>query len=326
MLAPLASAISLTAQTILILLASCLLLGSLLWRSFNKRPAKTSLSLSTQTDGDVRAVVAKSPIFVAHDDPALTKKLAPGAQLSKKQQDALPQGVQAKFKLMNLFKDGKGNSFQDALPQGLQTKLMDLFKDGKGNTFIAETPGLLQQYQPTNESAVRVNQYFGNILVINLDIHEKRLQQISANLEKQGLHWRRIRATHGSEELIDRNDAQDKGLVHVHLHPSKNIKMRSNGESMYSPGAMGCSVSHIKALQVAAVSDRPTIILEDDLLLRGDAFREQLASLIDYIEDYQFDWLFLGPLRVSPDPNLRKSLRLKMSTAKKQKPIAPTPR
>jgi GR25 family glycosyltransferase involved in LPS biosynthesis len=241
----------------------------LLWL-VNKKPLVTTSSVPTQTCGDLRADIAKSTSLVAHHDSNLTQKLAPGTPLNQNQ--------------------------QDALPPGLKKKLTGLFKDGKGKSFIAEAPSPLQQYQPSNESAIRVNQYF-NILVINLDIHQPRLKRMAESFERQELNWRRIRAVYGKDELINRNEAQDKGLIHVHIDPITRCKWRSDGKSMYSTGAMGCAASHIKALHIAAASSKPTVIFEDDMLLRGCALREQLANLIDYIDDYPCDYLFLGAFK-----------------------------
>ncbi len=248
--------------------ASCLLLvGSLRW-FFNKKHTNKPLSLSTQTVGDARVIIKKSGNFVSFHDNQLTEKLAPSKQ---------PLSLDE----------------QNTLPNGLQNKLMQLFKNGQGKSFISEAPSSLQQHQTKNQSAARVNQFF-NMLVINLDIHKPRLKRMSESLEVQGLNWRRVRAVNGKTELIGRDEAQDQGLIYVHIDPTTKRKWRDCGKSMYSPGAMGCAASHIKALQLAAASNKPTVILEDDLLLRGYAFREQLANLIDYIDTYSFDWLFLG--------------------------------
>lgn len=265
MLIPLA-AVPLSVYITLIVVASCLLLGSLLRWLFTKKPI-VPLSIATQTNGDACAVIVKSANLVPFHDNQLTEKLAPSTPLSSVE--------------------------QNALPQGLQQKLMQLFQDSKGKSFISEAPSSLQQYKTKNPSAARVNQFF-NMLVINLDVHKARLKRMSESLEGQGLNWRRVRAVYGKTELIGRDEAQDKGLIHVHIDPASMCKWRDDGKSMYSPGAMGCAASHIKALQLAAASDKPTVILEDDLLLRGYAFREQLANLIDYIGNYKFDWLFLG--------------------------------
>ena len=265
MLVPL-TAIPLSVYITLIVVASCLLLGSLLRWLYTKKPI-VSLSITTQTNGDARAVIVKSANLVSFHDSQLTEKLAPSTPLSSVE--------------------------QNALPQGLQQKLMQLFRDSKGKSFISEAPSSLQQHKTTNPSAVRVNQYF-NILVINLDIHRKRLQRMTESFDRQGLNWRRVRAVYGKTELIDRDEAQDKSLIHVHIDPASKRKWRDDGKSMYSTGAMGCAASHIKALQIAAASDKPTVIFEDDMLLRGYALREQLSNLIDYRDDYPCDYLILG--------------------------------
>ncbi len=268
MLLPLA-ATPLSVYITLVVVASCLLLGSLLRWLFTKKPLAPS-SIASQTRGDARAVIVKNKNLVPFHDNQLTEKLAPSTPLSSDE--------------------------QNALPQDLQQKLMMLFRDGKGKSFISEAPSSLQQYNPTDQSAVRVNQYF-NILVINLDMQTERLQRMTQSFERQGLNWRRVRAVYGQTELIGRDEAQDKGLIHVHVDPYTKSKWRDDGKSVYSSGAMGCAASHIKALHIAAASSKPTVIFEDDMLLRGCTLREQLSNLTDYIDDYPYDYLFLGAFR-----------------------------
>ena len=105
------------------------------------------------------------------------------------------------------------------------------------------------------------------IVVINLDTDTHRCSRVARRLAELGLPWERFSAVDGhrlephQEDLIDRASAATRGLE-------------------FSPGAIGCWLSHHEAQRmVAEGADPMALILEDDLAIGDD-----LPDVLERIE------------------------------------------
>lgn len=105
------------------------------------------------------------------------------------------------------------------------------------------------------------------IIVINLDEDTGRRARIGSRMAELGLRWERLPAVHGNrltpshEALVDRAEHASRGM-------------------RFSPGEIGCWLSHREAQRLAAEGPGDmALILEDDLRIRDD-----LPEVLDRLE------------------------------------------
>ena len=105
------------------------------------------------------------------------------------------------------------------------------------------------------------------IIVLNLDHDTDRRARVERRLAELGLRWERLSAVDGRrldprhERLIDRTARAARGLE-------------------FSPGAIGCWLSHRRAQQMVAEGAEPmALILEDDVAIADD-----LPDVLERIE------------------------------------------
>ena len=105
------------------------------------------------------------------------------------------------------------------------------------------------------------------IIVINLDEDTERRERIERRMYEFGLGWERLTAVLGS-----RLGPSHEALVDRTAHAARG--------SRFSPGEIGCWLSHRMAQQmVAEGSDEMALILEDDLRIHDD-----LPEVLDRLE------------------------------------------
>ena len=111
------------------------------------------------------------------------------------------------------------------------------------------------------------------IIVINLDQDTGRRARVERRLAELGLRWERLSAVDGRrlephhEALIDRADHAARGLE-------------------FSPGAIGCWLSHRHAQRMVAQGTEPmALILEDDI-----AIADELPDVLERIECGAVGW------------------------------------
>ena len=92
------------------------------------------------------------------------------------------------------------------------------------------------------------------MFVINLDRSPERLARFLADNAMPGLAITRIAAVDG--RTLDRDALIRAGLVAADLQHTNNV--------------LGCSLSHVACWQLIAQGDRPTVVCEDDAVLRRD--------------------------------------------------------
>jgi glycosyl transferase family 25 len=106
------------------------------------------------------------------------------------------------------------------------------------------------------------------VLVINLDRATDRLVRISAQLERLGLRWTRVRAVDGRELSNQQLSMFDQAAFE-----------RQRGMTVW-PGEIGCYLSHIDVYERFLASPaRFALVLEDDVLL-GDALPAVVQALM----------------------------------------------
>lgn len=105
------------------------------------------------------------------------------------------------------------------------------------------------------------------IVLINLDRSPDRLAFMSAQLEKLGLRFTRLKATDGTSV----SDEEFARLGSVWQRPISRTEL-------------ACLLSHARAWQIAVDLDRPVLILEDDACLstRLPDFLEEIEALADW--------------------------------------------
>ena len=126
-----------------------------------------------------------------------------------------------------------------------------------------------------------------DIYVVSLDRQKNRLVLLDAIMQENRLRYQVVHAVDG-QDLISIELGQKKGLF-TKPNPSKG-----EYSGMYSRGAAGCTLSHLKAFQYASQSTKKyTIIFEDDIT-PPPYFYAQLKYLASYIDKYKPDYLYLG--------------------------------
>lgn len=105
------------------------------------------------------------------------------------------------------------------------------------------------------------------IIVINLDQDTGRRIRIERRLAELGLCWERLSAVDGR-----RLDLHHEGLIDRAAHAARGLE--------FSPGAIGCWLSHRQAHRMVAEGSEPmALILEDDI-----AIADELPDALERIE------------------------------------------
>ena len=105
------------------------------------------------------------------------------------------------------------------------------------------------------------------IIVINLDHDTDRRARIERRLAELGLPWERFPAVDGC-----RLEPHHERLIDRAAHAARGIE--------FSPGAIGCWLSHREAQRIVAESAEPmALILEDDIAIADD-----LPGVLERIE------------------------------------------
>lgn len=120
------------------------------------------------------------------------------------------------------------------------------------------------------------------ILCINLERRQDRWREFLAQKGIQGLSIKRWQGVDGA--LIDiKNDRR------ISMRVKRNIekKLRRSWEDIYTPGAIGCYLSHIEIWKWLSTSDYTCcIVLEDDCIVPDD-FAEKMGKLWEENEAIQ---------------------------------------
>lgn len=105
------------------------------------------------------------------------------------------------------------------------------------------------------------------IVLINLDRSPDRLAFMSAQLEKLGLRFTRLKATDGTSV----SDEEFARLGNVWQRPISRTEL-------------ACLLSHTRVWQIAVDLDKPVLVLEDDVFLskRLPDFLEEIEALSDW--------------------------------------------
>ena len=105
------------------------------------------------------------------------------------------------------------------------------------------------------------------IIVINLDQDTGRRARIEARLAELGLRWERLSAVDGR-----RLEPKHETLIDRTAHAARGLE--------FSPGAVGCWLSHHQAQRMVAEGAEPmALILEDDI-----AIADELPDVLERIE------------------------------------------
>lgn len=111
------------------------------------------------------------------------------------------------------------------------------------------------------------------ILVISLNHSKARRAKVASEMAKTGLKWSFVDAMDGSKLDISRV-AYDA------------TKVRRLLGFELTPQEIGCYLSHMKCWQACVDTDRPTLIFEDDFVVRSH-FEAVLKTLVDDYRDWQ---------------------------------------
>jgi len=161
-------------------------------------------------------------------------------------------------------------------------------------------------------------------LVVNLKRRDDRWERVSTMLETElpWLNFERFYATDGKENPIPDDEVAPKwntgpnsfygeyedvfGKDGKLLHSAESFR-NPGVEYLFSPGERGCAHSHYRIWQKAAESDKPTLVLEDDVKLNfarssgdgecnGKIFTQQLNLGMEEAKKSAdgFDVLYLG--------------------------------
>ena len=99
------------------------------------------------------------------------------------------------------------------------------------------------------------------IIVINLDQDSSRRARIETRLAELGLPWERLSAVDGR-----RLEPRHEGLIDRAAPAARGLE--------FSPGAIGCWLSHHQAQRMVAEGTEPmSLILEDDIAISDDLCR-----------------------------------------------------
>lgn len=105
------------------------------------------------------------------------------------------------------------------------------------------------------------------IIVINLDQDTGRRDRVETRLAELGLRWERLSAVDGR-----RLGPHHEGLIDRAAHAARGLE--------FSPGAIGCWLSHRQAHRMVAEGGEPmALILEDDI-----AIADELPDVLERIE------------------------------------------
>ena len=121
------------------------------------------------------------------------------------------------------------------------------------------------------------------IIVINLDQDTGRRARVESRLAELGLSWERLSAVDGR-----RLEPHHERLIDRAAHVARGLE--------FSPGAIGCWLSHRQAQRmVAEGTEAMALILEDDI-----AIADELPEVLERIERGD-----AGPVRRDPPASLQ---------------------
>lgn len=143
-------------------------------------------------------------------------------------------------------------------------------------------------------SIIKTINYFGKILVVNLERDINKLQKFLTNFSKSLLKdqlcvFKGVDGKKLDIRIIEDDILTKKGRLSV-----LKQKQEIFGISL-TYGSLGCALSHYLVLQECSKQTKPYLIFEDDARII-DNFDTELALLIDHITHIrlQYDILYLG--------------------------------
>jgi len=131
-------------------------------------------------------------------------------------------------------------------------------------------------------------------------MHGDEIQVLVISLDRRPDRWGKFMklANDANMKNVQRMSAVDAKTFVAHEHPSISLLsshnilkgMRRSHYEIDSAGAVGASLSHIKAWEYAQNSSAPaTIIFEDDAVIPAD-FNERLDKIVDDLDALNSDW------------------------------------
>ena len=147
---------------------------------------------------------------------------------------------------------------------------------------------------PKKETIVnRVNDYFDNIYVVNLEKSIKERLRVTKHLKERGVKFQRWEATNGyeGEPLAKFNEYKKRELGTLKRYSSFNEREIWRGKGfLESAGAIGYIFTYINILKDAQNKGyKKFLILEDDIIL-SDNFDSEFTKFINTIDP---DWKVL---------------------------------
>jgi glycosyl transferase family 25 len=122
------------------------------------------------------------------------------------------------------------------------------------------------------------------IILINMDSRTDRLKSFqdsytASDCSKHGLQMKRISA------VIGKDQDWKNGLLTPEATKDMETTIQTgkrNGHESLTPGAIGCYLSHLKAMEYVVQQNKPMIICEDDLVLPSN-FYEKVKSALQMV-------------------------------------------
>lgn len=134
--------------------------------------------------------------------------------------------------------------------------------------------------------------YLDKVYIINLREDTKRYQSITQNLSTSIIYNKHERFNAVNGKYIDIRILNDNILTDAAKEDIMLKKQKIYGISL-TYGSLGCALSHFLLYQKIAKSDKPSLILEDDIILKND-FDNQINILINRIHDIDYDICYIG--------------------------------
>jgi GR25 family glycosyltransferase involved in LPS biosynthesis len=134
-----------------------------------------------------------------------------------------------------------------------------------------------------NEEGFQTNGYAlpTEILLINMDSRQDRLANFTASYNASGckdkLPLHRISAVVGKE--VDWKNGLLTPAATKDLEEVVKTGKRKGHESL-TVGAVGCYLSHLKALEYIIEKNQPMLVCEDDIVLPADFYEKMKAGLL----------------------------------------------
>lgn len=145
-----------------------------------------------------------------------------------------------------------------------------------GILFIVKQNSFHEGFQTTYELP-------SEILLINMDSRTDRLKRFqdfynASDCSKHGLKIKRISAVVGKDQDWKNGLLTPEATKYMEI--TIQTGKRKDHESL-TPGAIGCYLSHLNAIEYVVQQNKPMIICEDDLQLPSD-FYEKMKSALRY--------------------------------------------